>query len=88
MREGCQEKDGIVRLMQKRYLAGDTYFVTGFIGKKPAGTKKQKTPKAGHRVRKGAVCRHSLPTHLSLSPQGLEGLGRNYSAAKMKTSRG
>lgn len=37
----------------------------------------------GHWVRKGAAgCRHSL------HPEGLEGLGRNYLVAKMKTSRG
>lgn len=84
-------KNGIVQLMQKLYLAGDNYF-TGFGGKKSAGTKrKQITQKAGERATRSGKKQSADPPFLLISPfrpKGLEGLGRNYLVAELKTSRG
>lgn len=85
-------KNGIVRLMQKLYLAGDNYFTAGFGGKKAARTKrKQITQKAGERATwSGKKQSEDTPFLLiyPFRPKGLEGLGRNYLVAELKTSIG
>lgn len=77
--------------MQKLYLAGDNYF-TGFGGKTVAGTKKKQiTQKAGERATWSGKKQSADTPFLLISPfhpKGLEGLGRNYLVAELKTSRG
>ena len=77
----------MVQLRQRQHLADDNYFVTGLRKKRPAGRKrKQISPKAGERAwapgRKGAGCRHSLPTRLPLPPGGLGRTGQELLGCK------